>query len=89
MRVLIVDARHAPTNDDVLMAGWFKETGCPLIVAANKIDKVKKSELKESLLRVSETLDLQDQIVIPFSAEKGDGREELLTELEKYYSGAI
>lgn len=87
--VLIVDARHAPTNDDVLMAGWFKETGCPLIVAANKIDKVKKSELKESLLRVSETLDLQDQIVIPFSAEKGDGREELLTELEKYYSGAI
>ncbi|NLL38004.1 MAG: YihA family ribosome biogenesis GTP-binding protein [Clostridiales bacterium] len=87
---LIVDARHTPTEDDVLMADWFKATGCPLIVVANKIDKVKKNRLEENLLRVSDTLKLQDhQIVIPFSAEKGDGRKELLAELEKYNTGAI
>ena len=87
---LIVDARHTPTKDDILMADWFKGTGCPLIVVANKIDKVKKSELEGKLLRISETLKLQaPQMVIPFSAEKGDGRIEVLEELEKYNTGAL
>ena len=36
--VLIVDARHKPTVDDVTMRNWFRETGCPLIVVANKLD---------------------------------------------------
>ena len=36
--VLIVDARHKPTADDVTMCGWFKSTHCPMIVVANKMD---------------------------------------------------
>lgn len=43
--VLIVDARHKPTADDVTMHGWFRETGCPEIVVANKLDKLKKSQI--------------------------------------------
>lgn len=43
--VLIVDARHKPTADDVTMCTWFKESGCPLIVVANKLDKLKKMKL--------------------------------------------
>ena len=35
--VMIVDARHKPTADDVTMASWFRDTGCPLVVAANKL----------------------------------------------------
>ena len=40
--VLIVDIRHKPTADDVTMHTWFRESGCPEIVIANKLDKLKK-----------------------------------------------
>lgn len=77
--VMIVDARHKPTADDCTMAQWFKDTGCPLIVVANKLDKLKKSEIEPNLRRVQETLELgAETAVIPFSAEKGTGKEELL-----------
>ena len=39
--VMIVDARHKPTADDVTMAEWFKNSGCRLVVVANKLDKLK------------------------------------------------
>ena len=78
--VLIVDARHKPTADDVTMCDWFKGTGCPVIVVANKLDKLKKSEIQPSLDRVRLTLELEEDVpVIPFSAEKGDGRQDLLS----------
>ena len=79
--VLIVDARHKPTADDCTMCQWFRDSGCPLIVAANKLDKLKKREIEPSLSLIRETLQLRDtDPLIPFSAEKGDGKEEL-TEL--------
>ena len=78
--VMIVDARHKPTADDRTMARWFRDTGRPLVVAANKLDKLKKSEIIPNLQRIRETLELgEDDPVIPFSAEKGTGREELLS----------
>ena len=77
--VMIVDSRHKPTADDCTMANWFKETGCPLAVAANKLDKLKKSEVAPNLAQIRTTLELGDDVpVIPFSAEKGTGKEELL-----------
>ena len=77
--VMIVDARHKPTADDCTMAQWFKDTGRPMVVVANKLDKLKKSEIQPSLDRVRLTLELEEDVpVIPFSAEKGDGRQELL-----------
>ena len=77
--VLIVDARHKPTADDETMCTWFKDSGCPLIVVANKLDKLKKSEIEPNLARIREVLSLPDDVrLIPFSAEKGDGRDELL-----------
>ena len=86
--VLIVDARHSPTADDCTMANWFIETGMPFIVVANKLDKLKKSEIDGNLLRIRKTLLLADETpLVPFSAEKGTGREELidliLKEIEK------
>ena len=82
--VMIVDSRHKPTADDVTMAEWFKSTGCKLVVVANKLDKLKKSEIEPNLALIKETLDLPDDVVlIPFSAEKGQGRELLLAEINK------
>ena len=77
--VLIVDVRHKPTADDVTMCDFFRTGGCPMIVVANKLDKLKKSEIEHNLALIRETLDLNDsEILVPFSAEKGDGKEQLL-----------
>ena len=77
--VLIVDARHAPTNNDITMAGWFISSGCPFVVVANKLDKLKKSEIEPNLQTIREDLELPEEcIVLPFSAEKGTGRDELI-----------
>lgn len=80
--VLIVDYRHPPTNNDITMANWFLDSGCPFVVVANKMDKLKKSELKPNLEVIRRDLGLPDSCpVIPFSAEKGDGREELVRQI--------
>ena len=77
--VLIVDIRHKPTADDVTMHTWFRETGCPEIVVANKLDKLKKSQVEPALALIRETLELDEEdVLVPFSAEKGTGKEELL-----------
>ena len=84
--VFIVDARHAPTMNDVTMAQWFLDSGCPCVVVANKLDKLKKSEILPNLATIREDLELPDEVpVIPFSAEKGTGRDELV----KYILSAV
>ena len=77
--VFIVDARHAPTNNDITMARWFLDSGCPFVVVANKLDKCKKSEIEGNLKTIREDLELPDKCpLIPFSAEKGTGKDELV-----------
>ena len=77
--ILIVDSRHPPTNNDITMANWFLDSGCPFVVVANKLDKLKKSEIEPNLKIIREDLNLpNDCEIVPFSAEKGSGREELL-----------
>ena len=77
--IMIVDARHKPTADDVTMANWFFDTGCPVVVAANKLDKLKKSEIGPNMQAIRDTLALREEDrLVPFSAERGDGSEELM-----------
>ena len=77
--VMIVDYRHPPTNNDITMASWFIDSGCPFVVVANKMDKLKKSELEPNLETIRRDLALPEGTpVIPFSAEKGNGREDLI-----------
>ena len=102
--VLIVDARHKPTRDDVTMHRWFVDSGCREIVVANKLDKLKKSEIGPCLDVIRETLELPPEpaasedaaegrfsaamsVLLPFSAEKGTGREELTTALDALVTG--
>ena len=82
--IMVVDARHKPTANDCTMAEWFKQSGKPFLVVANKLDKLRKSEIEPNLARIRETLALSHDVkVISFSAEKGDGRQELLGEILK------
>ncbi len=77
--VMIVDSRHKPTADDCTMVQWYKAAGRPFIVVANKLDKLKKREIEPNLQCIREVLELGEEVpVIPFSAEKGDGKQELI-----------
>ena len=77
--VMIVDARHAPTKLDVVMAQLFQSTGRPFVVVANKLDKLKPREIEPNMAVIRRELALSDETrLIPFSAEKGTGRAELV-----------
>ena len=80
--ILIVDARHKPTADDCTMAQVFLSADKPFLVLANKLDKLKKSEVEGNMVLIRETLALPDKIpLIRFSAEKGEGKGELLGQI--------
>ena len=82
--VLLVDCRHKPTGDDVMMYDWIKHYGYEVIVVATKKDKLTKNELQKSSKVIKETLKLgkEDKILF-FSSLKKEGKEELLEEIFK------
>ena len=83
--LLLVDARHKPTANDITMADWFLRSGRPTLVVANKLDKLKKSEIEPNCRLIRETLRLPESVsLLPFSAEKGTGREALVGEIMRY-----
>ena len=82
--MLIVDARHRPTADDCTMAQVFLNSEKPFIVVANKLDKLKRSEIEGNSQLIRETLALPDTVpLILFSAERGAGKAELLGQILK------
>ena len=86
--ILIVDARHKPTADDCTMREWFRQSGCPMVVVANKLDKLKKSEIEPNMARIREVLDLAEgDGFVPFSAEKGEGKQQLIAAIEERLYG--
>lgn len=86
--VLIVDARHKPTADDCTMVQVFLSSGKPFLVVANKLDKLKKSEIEGNAQRIRDTLALPETVpLILFSAEKGEGKAELLGQILNHLEG--
>ncbi len=82
--VLLVDIRHKPTEDDCGMYEWIRESGFEPVVAATKLDKLKRSEVGKAVRTVRTTLHIpEDGILIPFSAETKAGKEEILEVFEK------
>lgn len=74
--VLIVDSRHKPTADDIQMSNYLAYAGIPYIVAANKVDKLKKSAIEPQMQLIRETLDLDDaDNLIYYSARTKSGIE--------------
>lgn len=83
--VLIVDLRHPPTEDDVMMYDFLKYYQIPCIIIATKADKVPKGKWQKHVKVIRETLDLEanDQIVV-FSAETGEGKDAAWTIIESF-----
>ena len=82
--VVIVDARHAPTENDRIMVNMLRDQGLPYIVVANKLDKLKNSQIEGNLAVISQDLELDEfDLLIPFSAEKGTGKDTLVQAMER------
>jgi ribosome biogenesis GTP-binding protein YsxC/EngB len=77
--VLLVDCRHKPTNDDMLMYNWIKYHGYEVIIVATKSDKLTRNELRKSETVIRDTLQLgNNNCLFFFSSLKKDRKEELL-----------
>ncbi len=69
--VLIVDIRHEPTSQDVMMYNWIKSFGYRGLVIATKADKISKGNWQKNIKIIREKLEIKDiNLVIPFSSEK-------------------
>ena len=75
--VQLLDVRHDPTTDDLQMIEFLAAVGVPTLFALTKVDKLTRSERAHRLSALRATLDVEDEQVIPFSAETGEGRDEL------------
>ncbi|MFT8349029.1 ribosome biogenesis GTP-binding protein YihA/YsxC [Clostridium saccharoperbutylacetonicum] len=80
--VLLVDSRHKPTGDDILMYKWIKHFGYDVIIVATKSDKPSRNELKKNEKIIKETLELtsEDKLYF-FSSVSKDGRDQLIDNL--------
>ncbi|WP_188453489.1 ribosome biogenesis GTP-binding protein YihA/YsxC [Virgibacillus oceani] len=75
--LLITDIRHEPTKDDIQMYDFLKHFELPVVVIATKLDKIPKGKRDRHLKRTKETLQIEKgDILIPFSAESGEGKDE-------------
>lgn len=82
--ILLVDCRHKPTEDDIIMYKWIKHYNYDAIIVATKIDKLKKAELRKNLKVIRETFELSnEEEVFTFSSLKKLGKEELLDAIEQ------
>lgn len=79
----LVDIRHEPTADDVMMVEYLRHYAIPFTVVANKCDKISKAQRARAVQLICRTLAVQPWEVIPFSAEDGTGVDKVLDLLEK------
>lgn len=79
--VLLVDSRHKPTEDDVLMLNWIRYHGYKIVIVATKADKLTKNELRKNEMIIKETLEIKDEEFNFFSSTAKVGREELVNSL--------
>ncbi len=80
----LIDIRHAPSENDRMMYDWILHNGYQPIIIATKLDKIKKSQLQKQLNLILDTLDAEEgTVIIPFSAETKQGREEIYEILDK------
>ena len=83
--ILLIDIRHEPGKNDVMMYEWLKHYGYDIIIAATKSDKLNRSQIPKQLSVIRKTLGLgAEDVLIPFSGEKKTGVDELWAEMERF-----
>ena len=83
---LLVDIRHEPTNDDVMMYEWIKHFGYNCVVIATKADKISRGQYQKHISIIRKKLQLEkDEKVIPLSSSKKTGVEDVWNEIIAQY----
>lgn len=81
---LVVDSRHPPLESDVMMYEWLLHYDKPIFVVATKVDKLRQRDFKGFIQRLAAVY--SQAKVIPFSSEKGTGREEIWRQISDIVS---
>jgi len=76
---LLVDSRHMPTNDDLMMLDWIMHYEIDYYVIATKTDKLKPSQRAKQLDEILNLLNIDESKFIPFSAENGENKDKILS----------
>ena len=75
---LLIDIRHAPSGNDCIMYKWILDHGYEPIIIATKLDKINRSQIQKQVKLIKTTLDVvPGTVIIPFSAQTKQGREEI------------
>lgn len=83
--ILVIDSRHKPTDDDINMYQYVKYLNLPTVIIATKVDKLKKQQRQKNLKLIKKTLQVnEDDIIILFSAETGEGKEAVWRVISQY-----
>ena len=81
---LLIDIRHAPSENDRIMYDWILNRGYKPIIIATKLDKIKRSQVSKQIQLICDTLDAADDTtVIPYSALSKQGKEEIYELLDR------
>ena len=82
---LLVDIRHAPGANDKMMYQWIVDSGFKPIIIATKLDKIKRSQVQKQLKLIRTTLEvLPDTLMIPFSSQTKQGRDEIWAAIDEF-----
>lgn len=86
---LLIDIRHEPTKNDILMYDYIVKNGYTPIIIATKSDKINRSQLQKHIKMIKTTLGNKELIVLPFSALNKQGKEEILSVIERIYEDSV
>lgn len=85
---LLIDIRHEPSGNDRLMYDWILSQGFKPIIIATKLDKINKSQIQKHIKMIREGLKVEPEtVIIPYSAQTKQGREEIYQLLDSYLTG--
>ena len=82
--ILLLDIRHKPTSDDLLMYDYILKSNLPFIVLTNKADKIAVTKVDDEVERIKNTLGISYSTILPFSSERKIYIENVWKEIEKY-----
>lgn len=86
---LLIDIRHEPSGNDRMMYDWILNQGFEPVIIATKLDKINRSQVQKHIKMIKEGLKVvQNTMVIPYSAQTKQGREEIYALLDSYLEEA-
>lgn len=77
LSILILDSRHAPTDNDLRLKSWLEHHGLPFIVVSTKADRLSNNQLRNSLRGTAASLEIAQEAILPYSSVTGRGADRI------------